>query len=94
MKRVLIITTVVFMILAKILKPESENRYYPETGKVVSISGDAVIVETSTGNLFEFYGSEDWFVGDCVSMIMDSCGTSRVTDDIIIDAHYSAWKIN
>lgn len=92
MKRVLIITTIIFMILAKILKPESEN--YPETGKVVSISGDAVIVETSTGNLFEFYGSEDWFVGDCVSMIMDSCGTSRVTDDIIIDAHYSAWKIN
>lgn len=43
MKRVLIITTIVFMILAKILKPESEN--YPETGKVVSISGDAVTVE-------------------------------------------------
>ena len=93
MKRVLIITTIVFMILAKILKPESENRYYPETGKVVSISGDAVTVETSTGNLFEFYGSEDWFVGDCVSMIMDSCGTPNVTDDMIIDAHYSAWKV-
>lgn len=67
---------------------------YPETGKVVSISGDAVTVETSTGNLFEFYGSEDWFIGDCVSMIMDSCGTQKVTDDMVIDAHYSAWKLN
>lgn len=93
MKRVLIITTIVFMILAKILKPESENRY-PETGVVVQIYEDIVVVETSTGNIFEFYGSEDWSIGDCVSMIMDSCGTSMVTDDIIIDAHYSAWKIN
>ena len=66
---------------------------YPETGKVVSISGDAVTVETSTGNLFEFYGSEDWFIGDCVSMIMDSCGTAEVNDDIIITVKYSGvWK--
>ena len=71
-----------------------KSTLYPETGKVVSISGDAVMVETSTENLFEFYGSEDWSIGDCVSLTMDSCGTQRVTDDIIIDAHYSAWKIN
>lgn len=91
MKRMLVITTITFMILAKILKPESEN--YPETGKVVSISGDAVTVETSTGNLFEFYGSEDWFVGDIVSMIMDSCGTVQVNDDVIITVKYSGvWK--
>lgn len=71
-----------------------KSTLYPETGKVVEICDDVVTVETSTGNLFEFYGSEDWSIGDCVSMIMDSCGTKRVTDDIIIDAHYSAWKIN
>lgn len=89
MKRYLIITTVVFMILAKILKPESENRYYPETGKVVEICNDTVSVETSTGNIFEFYGSEDWFVGDIASMIMDSCGTTCVNDDVIITVKYS-----
>lgn len=71
-----------------------KSTLYPETGKVVSISGDAVTVETSTGNLFEFYGSEDWSIGDCVSMIIESCGTQKVTDDMIIDAHYSAWKLN
>ena len=92
MKRVLIITTIVFMILVKILKPESENRY-PETGVVVEICNDTVSVETSTGNLFEFYGSEDWFVGDCVSMIMDSCGTANIEDDVIITVKYSGvWK--
>ena len=92
MKMVLIITTVVFMILAKILKPESENRY-PETGVVVEIYDDTVVVETSTGNIFEFFGAEDWFVGDIVSMIMDSCGTTEITDDMIIAVKYSGvWK--
>ena len=92
MKRVLIITTIVFMILAKILKPEPENRY-PETGKVVSISGDVVTVETCTGNLFEFYGAEDWMVNDCISLIMDGCGTAEVNDDVIIAVKYSGvWK--
>ena len=92
MKRMLVITTITFMILAKILKPESENRY-PETGVVVEIHDDIVVVETSTGNLFEFYGSEDWFVGDIASMIMDSCGTTYVKDDVIITVKYSGvWK--
>ena len=92
MKRLLIITTIVFMVLAKILKPESENRY-PETGVVVEIYDDTVVVETSTGNLFEFYGSEDWFVEDIASMIIDSCGTTDVKDDIIIAVKYSGvWK--
>lgn len=92
MKRALIITTIIFMILAKILKPESENRY-PETARVVEICNDEVTVETSTGNLFAFYGAEDWMVDDTVSMIMDSCGTADVKDDAIITVKYSGvWK--
>lgn len=92
MKRLLIITTIIFMILAKILKPESENRY-PETARVVEIYDDTVVVETSTGNIFEFFGAEDWFVGDIASMIIDSCGTAEVNDDIIITVKYSGvWK--
>lgn len=70
-----------------------KSTLYPETGKVVEICNDTVSVETSTGNLFEFYGSEDWFVGDIVSMIMDSCGTTEITDDMIIAVKYSGvWK--
>ena len=66
---------------------------YPETGKVVSISGDVVTVETCTGNLFEFYGAEDWMVNDCISLIMDGCGTEEVNDDVIIAVKYSGvWK--
>lgn len=70
-----------------------KSTLYPETGKVVEICNDVVTVETSTGNLFAFYGAEDWFVGDIVSMIMDSCGTTEITDDMIIAVKYSGvWK--
>lgn len=66
-----------------------KEKYYPETGKVISVSGDVVTVETCTGNLFEFYGSEDWMIGDCVSMILNSCGTPTVEDDEILKVKYS-----
>ena len=70
-----------------------KSTLYPETGKVVEICNDVVTVETSTGNLFAFYGAEDWFVDDTVSMIMDSCGTANVKDDVIITVKYSGvWK--
>lgn len=70
-----------------------KSTLYPETGKVVEICNDVVTVETSTGNLFEFYGSEDWMIGDCISLIMDGCGTAEVNDDVIITVKYSGvWK--
>ena len=70
-----------------------KSTLYPETGKVVEICNDVVTVETSTGNLFAFYGAEDWSIGDCVSMIMDSCGTENITDDIILAVKYSGvWE--
>lgn len=70
-----------------------KSTLYPETGKVVEICNDTVSVETYTGNVFEFYGSEDWMIGDCISLIMDGCGTAEVNDDVIITAKYSGvWK--
>lgn len=66
-----------------------KSTLYPETGKVVEICNDVVTVETSTGNLFEFYGSEDWMIGDCIGLIMDGCGTAEVNDDVIITVKYS-----
>lgn len=88
-KRFLILILAILIVMCSCGK----STLYPETGKVVEICDDVVTVETSTGNLFEFYGSEDWFVGDCVSMIMDSCGTESITDDIILTVKYSGvWK--
>ena len=92
MKKLLIIILAI-AIIACTCSCGKSSTLYPETGKVVEICNDTVSVETSTGNVFEFYGSEDWFIGDCVSMIMDSCGTVEVNDDIIITVKYSGvWK--
>ena len=73
----------------------SDGQYYALTTQVVEIDAenDAVIVEDSNGNLWEFYGAEDWQVGDCASLIMNSRGTVGVEDDKIEDARYSAWTL-
>lgn len=89
-KRFLILILAILIVMCSCGK---SSTLYPETAKVVEISADTVTVETSTGNLFEFYGSEDWFVGDCISLIMDGCGTAEVNDDVIIAVKYSGvWK--
>lgn len=92
MKKLLIIILAI-VIIACTCSCGKSSTLYPETGKVVEICNDVVTVETSTENLFAFYGAEDWFVDDTVSMIMDSCGTAEVNDDVIIAVKYSGvWK--
>ena len=73
----------------------SETQRYALTTQVVEIDeeNDAVVVEDFNGNLWEFYGIEDWQVGDCASLIMNSRDTVSVEDDRIEDARYSAWTL-
>ena len=93
MKNVIIFLAIVFAI-ASFVFGRTDVTTYPETGKVVNVSdNDLVTVETSSGNLFEFYGN-GWKIGDCASLEMDGCGTETIKDDMIINAQYSAWKIN
>lgn len=95
MRKIILVLTILILatLLALYVSACGKSTLYPETGKVVEICNDTVSVETSTGNIFEFYGSEDWFVDDIVSMIMDSCGTTEITDDMIIAVKYSGvWK--
>ena len=92
MRKILILILILATLLA-LVSACGKSTLYPETGKVVEICNDTVSVETSTGNVFEFYGAEDWFVGDCISLIMDGCGTANVEDDVIITVKYSGvWK--
>lgn len=96
MRKIILVLTILILatLLALSVSACGKSTLYPETAKVVEICNDEVVVETCTGNLFAFYGAEDWMIGDCISLIMDSCGTPKVTDDMVIDAHYSAWKLN
>lgn len=73
-----------------------EKNYYPETAVVVqvSIDRDTVTIRDSVGNLLQFKGVEDWAANDTVSLIMDSHGTSKISDDTIVKAMYSSFRID
>ena len=51
---------------------------------------DEVVVETETGNLYAFYGIEDWELGDRCVLVMDDMGTESIKDDEIIRTFY--WR--
>ena len=62
---------------------------YPMTGEVVSVDyvADVVTIEAHN-NLWEFYGAEDWELGDVCACIMSDNGTKEIYDDEIIVVRY------
>lgn len=70
-----------------------QDNVYPETAIIAEVnrSEDKVTAEDFNGNQWEFYGAEDWMVGDICSMIMDGKGTDSIYDDEIIAVKYSGY---
>lgn len=67
---------------------------YPHSAEIVALdySLDIVTVRTSSGLYYYFDGTEDYAVGDIVSVIMDTQGTEDyVIDDIIVKVQYSGY---
>lgn len=65
---------------------------YPQAGIVIALDPDAdtVSVATASDLVYEFYGCEDWMIGDMAAMIMNDSGTpDSVLDDKIISARYA-----
>jgi len=73
-----------------------ERNTYALTAKVVEIDRerDIVTCEDYNGNLWEFFGCEDWEINDCASLLMDNRGTESVHDDTITHARYSGWTLS
>lgn len=67
--------------------------FYPSCGVVTEINRteDYVVYEEFNGNLFSFYGAEDYEVGDIVATIMSDKGTECVYDDEVISARYCGY---
>ncbi len=108
MKRIIIIITVTVLFIAAgvgawfadmhreaMLNNATTCERYALTTCVVEIDRDNDIVtcEDSNGNLWEFYGCEDWQEGDCASLLMNDKGTSSIYNDTIEGAHYNAWTL-
>ena len=72
---------------------KENGNLYAETAIVreIDYATDTVTVECFNGNLFSFSDCDDWAEGDICSMLMDSKGTSEVTDDEILSVKYSGY---
>ncbi len=59
---------------------------YPKASHVVEIDkeSDLVLVEDFCGDLWAFYGTEDWMIGDVCILTMNH-------NQEIVDARYSGW---
>ena len=89
----LIICICALFFVAALRQPTSTT--YANTACVVAVSPgtDTVVVEDFSGNLWAFYGVEDWQIGDCVSLVMDDAGTEEIYDDEILSVRYSGWTL-
>ena len=69
--------------------------HYALTTCVVEVDRDNDIVtcEDYNGNLWEFYGAEDWEVGDCASLLMYTRGTLIIYDDEVQGARCGGYTI-
>lgn len=67
------------------------EKIYPACGVVVALdyTADIVTVEDVTGHEWQFYGCEDWCLGDVAALLMYDWGTAKITDDEIMTAHYA-----
>lgn len=74
----------------------AKPHYYALATVVIDIDAteDAVICEDSTGNIWAFYGVEDWQVGDNANLLMHDNGTKNIYDDVICGATYANWDLS
>ena len=56
-------------------------------------AADVVTIEDATGNEWQFYGVEDWEVGDGASAVMCDNGTQEIFDDSIVSVRYTSWNL-
>lgn len=70
------------------------SRLYPAYTVVTEVNyeTDEVFCEDFVGNVWSFYGTEDWIEGDIASLLMDTMGTEEtIYDDEIVRARYTGW---
>lgn len=70
---------------------EPTETLYPLAVRVSTIAREADVVECvdGAGNVWEFFGCEDWQEGDFAALLMNDKGTPSIYDDEIITARYA-----
>lgn len=88
------IFALILMIINLGLNPETA-RIYPMTAQIVEFDYQSDLVSAVNGNgeCFQFYGIEDWQLGDIVSLMMVDPGTPEILDDDAILHWYSGFTM-
>ena len=70
-------------------QPAVDN-LYPHAAVVVEVdeNNDSVYLSDYNGEIWMFYGAEDWMIGDIAAMIIDDRGTPEIAGDRIISVRY------
>ena len=89
---IIVLCVVGICVVSPLCDPAPAHSVYPLTVQVVELDreADVVVCVDGAGNGWEFYGVEDWQVGDFASLLMDDNGTPEaIYDDVITMTHYA-----
>ena len=72
-----------------VASPIDNNTHYVIQAKVIGIdtTADTVQIEDSHGEIWEFFGTENFQKDNSVIVLMDNQSTSSVYDDTILSVH-------
>lgn len=75
---------------AETVQPQESN-LYAKTAVVIDVNPDENVVacEDHEGEVWEFYGTEDFEEGDILGLLMDDMGTETIFDDEIVEYNYN-----
>ena len=90
----ILIMILIIMILTicanSITVPEPTPTTYSRIMIIDGIQDDTLLLRDNRGELWVYYGAEDWDVGDIAIATMDNNGTANIYDDIIITLQYDS----
>jgi hypothetical protein len=93
---ILLIAFVVWIhMLPQLYAKPVESQQYALTTKVVDLDfeNDLVTCEDCNGNLWQFFGVEDWEIEDGASLLMNDSGTPEIWDDVIESVRFNNWTL-
>ena len=81
------IVSLTIVVLTIVFATEFHDKYFNKE-HLYSISTTVTAIEINNGNIWEFYGVEDWEVGDSCALTMYDNKTEQIFDDEIIRTTY------
>lgn len=90
------IAMLIMLMIEMGLNPDTNN-IYPMTAQIVGFDYESNLVtvkEAGSDECFQFYGIEDWLLGDVISFMMaDNATPGEWNDDVILDHWFTGVNL-